>query len=111
MSESKVDLSQQRCLLHWQREAAAMCPSCNRYFCRECVTEHEGRMICSSCLSKIVQPVEHRRHPFRVLFRAMQFAFGVFVVWLFFYYLGQILLRLPASFHDGTLWNQGIWNI
>jgi hypothetical protein len=29
---------------------------------------------------------------------------GLFTVWLFFYLLGQGLLRLPSSFHEGTLW-------
>ena len=100
------DIAQQRCLLHWQREAAAKCPSCLRYFCRECVTEHEGRMICSSCLRKIVPTEQQRRHPFRGFFRALQMAAGIVTLWIFFYYLGQILLELPASFHEGTMWSQ-----
>jgi hypothetical protein len=110
VNELKQELAQQRCLLHWQREAVAICPSCKRYFCRECVTEHEGRMICSSCLRKIVAPLEQQRHPFQILFRVVQLALGLFTVWLFFYCLGQILLELPASFHDGTMWNRGFWN-
>ena len=110
VSETGQDLSLQRCLLHWQREAAARCPSCNRYFCRECVTEHEGRMICSSCLGKIPRRFDRERHPFKSLFRIVQVAAGVVILWICFYYLGQILLELPTSFHDGTMWNQGFWN-
>jgi hypothetical protein len=110
MTDTGQNLSQQRCLLHWQREAAARCPSCNRYFCRECVTEHEGRMICSSCLSKIPRSVDQKTRSWNALFRIAQFTIGVFILWICFYYLGQILLELPTSFHDGTMWNQGFWN-
>ena len=30
--------------------------------------------------------------------------FGIFVVWFFFYLIGESLLALPNSFHEGTLW-------
>ena len=39
-----------RCRLHPEREAAARCPRCQRHFCRECVTEHEGAVYCLACL-------------------------------------------------------------
>ena len=38
-------LIHRRCLHHPAREAVALCPECRRFYCRECVTEHAGRMI------------------------------------------------------------------
>jgi len=49
------DLAYQRCLNHTFREAVARCPECGHYFCRECITEHEDRVVCASCLRKLVE--------------------------------------------------------
>jgi hypothetical protein len=43
-------VAHQRCLHHHEREAVARCPECGHYFCRECITEHDERVICASCL-------------------------------------------------------------
>jgi len=43
-----------RCFYHDFREAACRCPICQRYFCRECVTEHDDRVLCVECLKTIV---------------------------------------------------------
>jgi hypothetical protein len=29
---------------------------------------------------------------------------GFLLAWLFFYLVGRILLLVPSSFHEGTLW-------
>ena len=42
------DLVHQRCFNHMLREAVACCPECRRYFCRECVTEHEDKVLCAA---------------------------------------------------------------
>jgi hypothetical protein len=34
---------------------------------------------------------------------------GVMVVWFFFYLIGEGLLSLPTSFHEGTLWKARWW--
>jgi hypothetical protein len=31
------------------------------------------------------------------------------VAWVFFFYFGQILLSMPTSFHEGTVWQTGWW--
>lgn len=98
-------LVHQRCVIHWQREAVARCPQCNRYYCRECVTEHEGRVLCASCIRLTVSAAGKERHPFRFLVRAAGFVFGVLLLWTFFYYLGELLLAIPTKFHDGSLWS------
>jgi hypothetical protein len=99
------ELAFQRCTLHWQREAVARCPECTRFYCRECITEHEGRVVCAGCLKKLIRPVEaKRRHPFRFFMNTVKFISGIIILWLFFYYIGRILMAIPASFHDGTFW-------
>jgi hypothetical protein len=39
--------------------------------------------------------------------RIFQFICGSLLLWMFFYYLGLILLELPSSFHEGNLWQDG----
>jgi hypothetical protein len=45
-----------RCLFHPLREAAARCPHCGGTFCRECVTDEEGKLACPPCLRRIALP-------------------------------------------------------
>lgn len=49
-----------RCLFHPLREAAALCPSCRGTFCRECVTDDEGKLACPPCLRRMARPPEPR---------------------------------------------------
>ena len=104
------DIALQRCNNHGQREAVARCPKCRRYFCRECITEHEDRVLCASCLSNIHNQSLKRPSKLYGLARIIQFLVGGTVIWMFFYYLGQVLLGLPSSFHEGTLWQSGWWD-
>jgi hypothetical protein len=94
----------QRCFNHVQREAAARCPACGQFFCRECITEHDDKVICAACLKKLA------RSPFvksRVFARILQLShclLGLLAAWFIFYLLGEALLAMPASFHEGTIW-------
>jgi hypothetical protein len=45
-----------RCLFHPLREAAARCPHCGGTFCRECVTDEEGKLACPPCLRRMAYP-------------------------------------------------------
>ena|ERR1043166_2589882 len=97
-------LSRQRCFHHALREAAARCPGCGQYYCRECITEHEGRVICAACLKTQAGVPFTRRPGFVGLVRGLQFLLGLVLLGLFFYLLGETLLSVPSSFHDGTVW-------
>jgi hypothetical protein len=79
---------------------------CLRYFCRECVTEHEDRVICAECLKKIVSSQASSRGGIRRLFRGLLPVSGLLIAWLCFYILGRTLLLIPAPIHDGTVWEQ-----
>lgn len=100
----KRDLSQQRCRNHAQREAVARCPGCGHLFCRECVTEHEDQVRCAGCLKKAARVPLLQRRGFAWIGYAFQCLLGLLLAWFFFHLLGETLLALPASFHEGTLW-------
>jgi hypothetical protein len=95
-------LSLQRCLQHPTREAVARCPECGRFFCRECITEHEDRLICATCLQRLSGPAAAPRSSRRWIAYAGPIAFAftsVIVAWFSFYMLGRFLLTLPSEFH------------
>jgi len=97
-------LASQRCLHHAGREAIARCLECGEFFCRECITEHEERVICASCLKKVAhataEPVRRRLN----LWPVLQGTGGLVLTCFVFYTIGRMLLALPDSFHDGALW-------
>jgi predicted small integral membrane protein len=97
-------LAHQRCFNHAAREAAARCPECRQFFCRECVTEHDDRVVCSACLIKLTRPAPAQRFAFAKILRCAQCALGILIAWFFFFLIGESLLKLPDSFHEGTLW-------
>lgn len=97
-------IATQRCFNHAEREAVARCPECGRFFCRECVTEHDDRAVCAPCLKKLARvPLFKRRGMVRLVHLA-QVAASVLFVWFWFYLVGQGLLSLPDAFHEKTLW-------
>lgn len=102
-----TELLLKRCHNHPDREAAAVCLECRRTFCRECVTEHEDRVICATCLKKITLSREKQGIRLGGLLHTARMAAGFLIVWLFFLYLGEFLLSIPTQFHDGTIWKTG----
>lgn len=98
-------LHQRHCLNHDAREAVARCPECGHFYCRECIAEHEDRVICAACLRKTLRRSDTQRSSLPVwLAQTAAFGFSLMVGWLAFYWIGRILLSLPVSVHDGTLW-------
>ena len=98
-------VAHQRCWNHLEREAVARCPECTRSFCRECIVEHEDRILCASCLQRLLRAQPAQRARFTALLAVAGVMLGFFTAWLFFYFAGRILLTFPASFHDGTVWH------
>lgn len=99
-------LSKTTCLIHPSRAATARCPGCGAFYCKECITEHEGKLTCARCLAAeqgagAGPGAEKRRLP---LAPAAQLAIGLAVCWLIYYFFAQVLLSVPADFHDGTVW-------
>lgn len=97
-------LAHQRCFNHSQREAAARCPECRQFFCRECITEHDDRVICAGCLKKEQTSAQTRRPVIKVALRLFLCLITVIGLWFFFFSVGDMLLSLPTSFHEGSVW-------
>ena len=104
------DIAHQRCFNHADREAVARCPECGRFFCRECITEHEDRVVCAGCLQRMVGEQERRSGRLLFLFRAGQLAVALAFLFFVFYALGAALLTLPTSFHEGEVWQTTAWD-
>ncbi len=97
------DIRIQRCFHHPQREAVARCPECARYYCRECIAEHEARVLCSDCLARraAARASGRRERRFGLVLRA---TVALLLLWFLFYGFGRILLALPTAFHEGHIW-------
>jgi hypothetical protein len=94
----------QRCFNHQVREAVARCPECRQFFCRECITEHEDRVLCTACLRNRTMPQSTRRRSLAGFARGTQAVVGLLLAWFFFFLVGQGLVQLSDSFHEGTMW-------
>lgn len=94
----------QRCRNHGLREAVARCVECRRYFCRECIVEHEDRILCAGCLSLLLEPKADRKWRVGGLAQAGQFFAGLVILWIAFYTIGRALLQVPSEFHAQSLW-------
>lgn len=95
-----------RCTRHPEREAAARCPVCGQPFCRECVVEHEGRLLCSGCLAKARSGGGETRRARPALKRTLTLLASALFLWAGFFLLGEVLVRIPPSFHDATIWRE-----
>jgi len=100
-------LAANRCFNHPDREAVALCSSCGRHYCRECVTEHHGRMTCSHCLRQLSGRDKGGKNRLILAVRGVEMAAGLTLLWLILYYIGRVLILLPSSFHEGTIWGGG----
>jgi hypothetical protein len=106
-----ADLARERCRNHPNREAVARCPECGHFFCRECVTEHDNRMLCNACLLRTTLGDKPASSRWRKRLGLMVFGcLGFLLLWGAFYLIGQGLLAIPSSFHEGTIWRSPWWD-
>ena len=98
-------ISHERCFNHALREAAARCPQCRRYFCRECVTEHDDRVLCTACLTlSTIRPLRKGKQMVGLI-KVICCIAGLLMAWFFFFLMGDMLTSLPSKFHKVGLWN------
>ncbi len=101
-------LAARKCERHPAREAVARCPACDDHFCRECVVEHDGRLLCAACLAKqSVTTKSADRARWRRAGRAARLGAAVLLLWVVFYGFGQFLKTIPTQVHEGTVWRPG----
>lgn len=87
-------LAFERCLNHESREAVCRCPSCARFFCRECVAPFESRLLCANCLAAASVTTESQHaSPHFGMRGAVLIALGVLTAWLLFYLAGWAILQ------------------
>ena len=90
-----------RCWNHEAREAVCRCPECLRSYCRECVTEHEARLLCASCLAALERKGRLRsRGHVMPAFLALA---GILLGWVLFYSAGEGLLLVAGRLQQ-TEW-------
>jgi hypothetical protein len=82
------------------REAVARCPGCANYFCRECVTEHAGKFLCSNCLHRRSAPIEVTHQSTGWFNAVIGVMIGLSAAWFFFYLIGRLLILIPPNLHD-----------
>ena len=94
------------CMIHVDRAATARCPSCRRFFCGECVTEHDGKLVCAACLGAEVAVRKTETGRFLALHPVswVQYGLALAIVWVLFYFFARFLGEIPDAFHDGTIW-------
>jgi hypothetical protein len=94
-----------KCVRHSAREAIARCPSCGEHFCRECVVEHNGVLLCADCLAaEAASRQTAKRANWSRFGEVMLTVACVALLWVVFYGFGQFLKLIPAKVHEGTVW-------
>lgn len=105
-------VASRKCGIHAGREAAARCPSCGGFFCRECITEHDYKMICAGCLAGLLEGREEEEKkrgkagwagPVVTLLQAMG---GIGIVWFSCFAIAELLRELPPELHSGSMFEE-----
>ena len=99
-------IANEKCFVHRRREAVALCLECRRFFCRECITVHDDRAVCASCLRKLARAPGAGGKTAAGLGALVKIVAGLVVLWLVFFSFGLLLLRIPSSVHEGSLWEE-----
>ena len=99
------DLARQQCFNHPGREAIVRCPSCRRDYCRECVTEHDDRYLCSACLRLEAGKQKPAERRIRVPIGAFMALAGLLTAWIVFYASAQYLVLRSGADQSYRLWH------
>ena len=95
----------QRCWNHETREAVCRCPACGRSFCRECVSEHDARLLCAVCLLTSSRAQAARPGAVRRFSSVWMLASGFILALLVFYAAGQGLILITERMEQ-TEWQR-----
>ena len=78
------------------------CPACGRSFCRECVAEHEQRLLCAVCLDAAVHTLPPARGR-RLLARVALAVVGILLAWMVLFCAGESILTFTGRLEQ-TAW-------
>ena len=93
-------LKHKRCFNHADREASARCPSCKNDFCRECITEHDGKMLCVNCLKAATKKKKSQKKIITPIIYTLLFAGALILTFLCFVWLGRNISYSKVSTHS-----------
>lgn len=95
-------VARMRCYNHPLREAAALCTVTGKPFCRECIVEHEGRMVSAAVVAELLAKKEKKAGGWWAGAVSWLVAgCSLFLIVWAFMLLGKILTSLPHAFHEG----------
>ena len=97
-----MNLAARRCLVHPDREAAARCPSCHQYYCRECVVEHDTQFLCAACLQRAIEGGGIATSAGFAWLSPLRLLLGFAGAYLSLYVIERILLLIPVNLYNGT---------
>jgi hypothetical protein len=93
----------QHCWNHEAREAACRCPECVRNYCRECVSEHQGRLLCAACLIRVTAGRAPATGGMRKLAPPLMVAAGILLAWLIYWAAGASLIAIMYRLQNTAL--------
>jgi hypothetical protein len=93
-----------RCRNHIDRQAACRCPGCGFDFCRECVTEHDERLLCSRCVAGLNFPAT-RASRTKSIKAIAQCVVGIAAAWIFFFLAGELTSIIVSPSHEVRAWH------
>ena len=94
---------EQRCWNHENREAVCQCPECGRSYCRECVSEHQSRLLCAACLTRVSQSTVRRRSSLGRLAAPLLAFGGLLLAWMVLFGAGESIIIL-AEHAEQSSW-------
>ena len=96
----------QRCWNHDVREAVCRCPQCGHGFCRECVTEHEARLLCAACLERLTRVPQAKPSSLRKLAPVAMALAGILLSWMLFYGAGEAMILITGRIEQSSWRNR-----
>lgn len=98
-----MSLKAKRCFNHSVREAVAKCLDCGNFFCRECITEHNTKLVCCNCLGKTTQEAKAGNTLLSTLTMVGLSVLGLIVLWMFFLFIATRLLNVESDSFEQSL--------
>ena len=100
-----LSISRSRCYNHPTREAVALCTVTGKPYCRECIVEHEGKMVAAHVVADLLaEPEQTSDSRWKRGRQWLVSGISLLVLWYGFFLLGRLLLSIPSRFHEGNFW-------
>jgi hypothetical protein len=91
-----ASIARQQCWIHTQREAVCRCLDCEHFYCRECVSEHEGRLLCAACIHRLATRLASPAKTSRIPWVPVAALLGILISWTVFFVFAQAALEISS---------------